>query len=224
MWTSIEGNTGIICACLLCLKPLIVKLFPSLLNDSSSPSDSHHLPTFHYRLRSRSRKISSIAGSTAVGSSDTSTVKATLEHQNPSSSSVRLVQPRDDIPLRTSKESSQWESSKRMRPLTSRNDSFVSLALKPSHKHQQSTPEMPKLSSTPGTLPNSCTTTISASPLLDITTRSTPGSISVNTEVVRTSEYLAPAPPGITAFGTVESVDKSSPDDTPDLTVDWTVR
>ena len=229
MWTSIEGNTGIICACLLCLKPLIVKLFPSLLSESNSPSNNIHLPTFHHRLRSRSNKVPSIASSTAVGSSDTSTAKTALQHQSPSASPIHIVHPRDDIPLRTSKESSQLESSKRIRPLTSRNDSFVSLALNSSQKHHQSTLEMPKLSSTLDALPNPCITTISACPLPNLSTRSIPGSISVNTEVVRTSEYFAPAPSRITAFDTAESVDgqshvdKSSPYDVPDLEIDWSL-
>jgi hypothetical protein len=31
-WSSVEANTGIICASLLCIKPLVVKLFPNLLS------------------------------------------------------------------------------------------------------------------------------------------------------------------------------------------------
>ena len=34
-WSAIEANTGIICASLLCMKPLVRKMFPRLFNESS---------------------------------------------------------------------------------------------------------------------------------------------------------------------------------------------
>lgn len=39
-WSSVEANTGIICASLLALKPLLLKLFPRLMNEERPPRHS----------------------------------------------------------------------------------------------------------------------------------------------------------------------------------------
>ncbi|KAK4989664.1 hypothetical protein LTR66_007017 [Elasticomyces elasticus] len=44
IWSAVEANTGIICASLLALKPLVVKLFPRLMEDSEIPTHSMRLP------------------------------------------------------------------------------------------------------------------------------------------------------------------------------------
>ncbi|KAJ5831919.1 Integral membrane protein [Penicillium riverlandense] len=49
-WSAIECNTGIICACLPTLKPLLARLFPRMatsFNDSQPTYDSHRMSTRH---------------------------------------------------------------------------------------------------------------------------------------------------------------------------------
>lgn len=40
IWTLIEVNTAIVCACIMTLKPLIAKLFPNLLDPRTSAADT----------------------------------------------------------------------------------------------------------------------------------------------------------------------------------------
>ena len=44
IWSSVEANVGIVCASLLALKPLAVKLFPKLMNETQLPKHSMQLP------------------------------------------------------------------------------------------------------------------------------------------------------------------------------------
>ncbi|KAF2095893.1 hypothetical protein NA57DRAFT_78668 [Rhizodiscina lignyota] len=43
-WSAIEANVGIICACLMAMKPLVTKFFPNLLIDKQPPSHHMRLP------------------------------------------------------------------------------------------------------------------------------------------------------------------------------------
>ncbi|CZR62990.1 uncharacterized protein PAC_12887 [Phialocephala subalpina] len=49
IWSEIETYTAVICACLMCIRPLILKytpsLFPSTKNSQTTPSSSRHLHT-----------------------------------------------------------------------------------------------------------------------------------------------------------------------------------
>lgn len=44
IWSAVEANVGIICACLLALRPLLAKLFPNLLEGSDLPRHCMRLP------------------------------------------------------------------------------------------------------------------------------------------------------------------------------------
>jgi len=44
IWSAIEANVGIICACLLALRPLLAKFCPTLLDDSNLPRHCMRLP------------------------------------------------------------------------------------------------------------------------------------------------------------------------------------
>jgi hypothetical protein len=55
MWTIIEMNVSIICACLPQIRPLIVKLFPKLMPASYGPGRSDKRPPFDSGLTSGPR-------------------------------------------------------------------------------------------------------------------------------------------------------------------------
>ena len=44
IWSTVEANVGIICASLLALKPLVAKLFPTIIQESKPPRHSMRLP------------------------------------------------------------------------------------------------------------------------------------------------------------------------------------
>jgi hypothetical protein len=43
-WSAVEANVGIICACMVALKPLAAKCFPSVLEDETIPEHCMRLP------------------------------------------------------------------------------------------------------------------------------------------------------------------------------------
>ena len=43
-WSTCEANVGIICACLMALKPLVLRVFPNIANDEHPPHHSTQLP------------------------------------------------------------------------------------------------------------------------------------------------------------------------------------
>ena len=43
MWTAVEVNVGIICACIPTLKPLILRILPRMLHDHDSPHEDGHI-------------------------------------------------------------------------------------------------------------------------------------------------------------------------------------
>ncbi|KAK8186950.1 uncharacterized protein BKA78DRAFT_286378 [Phyllosticta capitalensis] len=72
VWSTIEGNVGIICASLMVMKPLVAKLFPSILDSGHSSSRTMRLPTIHDNLTWSSTANTE---TTCVASRPTSMVK-----------------------------------------------------------------------------------------------------------------------------------------------------
>ncbi|KAK7516890.1 uncharacterized protein IWZ02DRAFT_381780 [Phyllosticta citriasiana] len=72
VWSTVEGNVGIICASLMVMKPLVAKIFPSILDTSHSSSRTMRLPTIHDNLTWTSTANTE---TTCVASRPTSMVK-----------------------------------------------------------------------------------------------------------------------------------------------------
>lgn len=47
IWSTVEANTGIVCASVVALKPLITKVFPNLFGGPGTGRHSNTLPTIH---------------------------------------------------------------------------------------------------------------------------------------------------------------------------------
>lgn len=76
LWASIEANTGIICASLVYLKPLISRICPTLLNDSYPPRNNMHLPSFGNRQNTlMNRKTSNLSATILDSPTESGTAK-----------------------------------------------------------------------------------------------------------------------------------------------------
>lgn len=207
LWSSIEANTGIVCACLLCLKPLIVKMWPSLLSDSRPPRYNLQLPTLGQSQATFVTRSTLIISTTAVGSRNDSAFK----QQSPTSPTKPLApQAPEDVLPRDHREITTGHSALRSGSSPPRNNCIMSLVLpqrpqssrahgqmrlKGSPKQQRS---MPDLHWKPPTLwgdTNPCITAITASASIEtFRSRSIPSSIRVDTEIVQTEEHITPPP------------------------------
>jgi len=49
-WSAVEANVGIICASLMALKPLVMRIFPKLLADTKPPRHAMSLPKIHQTI------------------------------------------------------------------------------------------------------------------------------------------------------------------------------
>jgi len=49
-WSAIEANVGIICASLMALKPLVMRMFPTLMADPKPPRHAMSLPMIHQTI------------------------------------------------------------------------------------------------------------------------------------------------------------------------------
>ena len=77
---SIEANTGIICASLLCLKPLISCIWPALLNDSRPPRNNLRLPSSgNHQTTFLNQKTLTLSTTTFESSTDIGTVESRLQ-------------------------------------------------------------------------------------------------------------------------------------------------
>ncbi|KAK3897264.1 hypothetical protein C8A05DRAFT_39188, partial [Staphylotrichum tortipilum] len=81
MWSAVEVNVGIICACVPTLKPLIIRILPAMLVDPDSA------------LRSRIRKGSSSSSSTALKSDRRASLATTIAGRPPSLPPIPPVLP-----------------------------------------------------------------------------------------------------------------------------------
>ncbi|KAM5351131.1 hypothetical protein ACJ41O_003854 [Fusarium nematophilum] len=72
MWTIIEMNVAIVCACLPMIRPLIVKVFPKLMPKSSSNNQKYGTPTYgtksfaHSQARDKNEWIQIDAGRNGI--------------------------------------------------------------------------------------------------------------------------------------------------------------
>lgn len=236
MWTSIEANTGIICACLLCLKPLILRIWPSLLGDSRPPRHNLHLPTFGQSQTTFLTQSTTMVTTTVVGSRNDSPFKG-MQQSPASPTSTSQLHPPEVAHLCSIKENKQLESSKRGPPTTPYNNSVVSLSLPQRSrssrsyfqklnnfpKQQRSMPDLNQRPSIFVSDSSSCTTTIAASGSNSSGSRSSPGSIIVDTEMVQTEEYITPSPtlrPFAESSDARSQREKSFTLDIPDIPVD----
>jgi hypothetical protein len=231
-----EANTGIICACLLCLKPLILRIWPSLLSDSRPPRHNLHLPTFGQSQTMFLTQSTSIVSTTVVGSRNDSAFKG-MRQSSTLPTSTSPLHPPEVAHLCSIKENIQLESPKRDPPTTPHNNSTVSSILpqrpqssrgyfqklNSSLKQQRSMPDLNQKPSIFVSDVSSCTTTIAASGSNSSGSRSSPGSIIVDTEMVRTEEYIRASltpRPFAEASDARSQREKSFTLDIPDIPVD----